>query len=328
MKTKLLFNLLLIINLALVSLLQTTPVKAQAGSAADLIAAVNAYRAENGLAAYQVDSSLMSLAQAHSNYQASIKKCTHTRADGSGAGDHGISAENVACGTNLSVQGAIFRQWTDALHTATMLGPDTGLVGAGVAVADGVVYYTLDVKRLTGGFNRNLPTPPPNQVTSVTGGGIVKGTQPVQTNPLLTATPKADGAITHTIRLGQTLIEIAKVYGMTLDNLYDLNPWLDRQKPKYYEGQELVIRLAFTSTVTATITSTPLPPTRTPLPSRTATRLMSRTPTSTPTPAPLFSPPTPEDMGSMRRTIGLGFILVSLFGLGYVIIKALIKRKE
>ena len=85
---KLTFQLFL--ALVLVSLLfvlaSPKPAQAQAGTAYDLIAAVNAYRSANDLAAYGVDSTLMSLAQAQSNYQASIGTCTHQRADSSGPG--------------------------------------------------------------------------------------------------------------------------------------------------------------------------------------------------------------------------------------------------
>ena len=147
----------ILIALVLVLLIQITPVQAQAGSAADLISQVNAYRAANGLEPYATDGGLMALAQSHSEYQASIRTCTHQRENGSGPDAYGISAENIACGNNLTVQGAIDGQWTDQLHTATMLGPASGLVGAGVAVADGMVYYTLAVKLISGDFNYNPP---------------------------------------------------------------------------------------------------------------------------------------------------------------------------
>ncbi|MDX1437480.1 MAG: CAP domain-containing protein, partial [Anaerolineales bacterium] len=91
------------------------PAKAQGGSAADLIAAVNALRASNGLPPLQADSALMSIAQAHSNYQASIGSVTHTGAGGTRPRDRAAAAgygggatifvsENIAGGTNLSVE--------------------------------------------------------------------------------------------------------------------------------------------------------------------------------------------------------------------------------
>ncbi len=294
-------------------------VSAQAGSPDDLIAAVNADRSASGLAAYSVDSSLMSLAQAQSDYQASIGACTHQRADGSGPEAHGISAENVACGAGLSVEGAINGEWTDALHTATLLGPDTGKVGAGAAVKDGSVYYTLDVVRLTGGFYsreaQQAGTPDPQTGT---------------TGPILTSTPNADGSVAYVIQYGETLIEIANAFGITLADLYDNNPSLDPQNPKYRAGQVLIIRPAFTATPKLSLTPTPRPPTRTVRPSRTATQVPPATATRGLTLTPGILTPTPETKPPALddRTIGYGFILVSAAGLLIVVIKGFIIKTK
>ena len=217
-------------------LFQGSPVHAQAGSAADLIAQVNAYRISNGLEAYAVDGGLMSLAQSHSEYQASIQSCTHTRADGSGPGAYGISAENIACGMDLSVQGAVYTQWSDQLHTATMLGPETGMVGAGVATAGNSVYYTLAVKRLSGDFTYDAPVEQNNASNE---------SQPVANQPLsqveATSTPNADGSIAHVVRYGDTLIDIATTYGISMADLISINK-LDAANPAIFEKQVLLIR--------------------------------------------------------------------------------------
>ena len=295
---------------------------AQAGSASDLIAAVNADRSANGLAAYSVDSSLMSLAQAQSDYQASIGACTHTRADGSGPGDHGISAENVACGAGLSAEGAIDWQWTDSLHTATILGPDTGKVGAGAAVKDGSVYYTLDVLRVTGSFYSRQP-----QQADTAG---TPGAQEATATPILTSTPNKDGSIAYVIQYGETLVEIAQAFGITLNELYSNNPSLDPKNPKYYAGEVLIIRLAFTSTPKITPTLTPRPPTSTVRPSRTPTQVRSATASLRMTQTPVVLTPTPETkpLALDDRTIGYGFILVSAVGLVIVLLKGFIIKSK
>jgi len=295
------------------SLVPPLQVAGQAGSAGDLIAAVNAYRASINLAPYEVDGGLMSLAQDHASYQASIQTCTHTRADGSGPGDHGISAENIACGTDLSVNGAL-RQWSDTLHTATMLGPTTGLVGAGVASAGSGVYYTLTVKRLTGDFNYQPPqndNPPPNQQDP---------TQPPISGSVVVSTPNGDGSIVHIIKYGETLVDIAQAYGISLSDLISINK-LDPKNPLYYENQPLIIRLAFTPTPYITTTFTPRPPTRTPLatrtprPTRTPTPYLSPIPTRTNTSEPLVELPTLEELGPARPIMAYAFIGISAVGL-------------
>jgi uncharacterized protein YkwD len=210
-----------------------TNVAAQAGSASGLIDAVNVYRGQFGLAGYSVDGGLMSLAQAQADYMASIQTCTHTRADGSTAADYGISAENVACGYNLTIDGAIYYQWADDLHNATMVGPDTGLVGAGVATSGDNVYYALAVKRLSGEFVSRAPAQ-----TNQQGTPAATQLQQVVIEPLVTSTMSPDGSITHIVRYGETLIQIADAYGITLTELYAANPDIDPAKPIYLKASD------------------------------------------------------------------------------------------
>ena len=298
---------------------------APATSPADLISGVNAYRASVGLEPYAVDGGLMALAQSHSDYQASIETCTHLRADGSGPGDYGISAENIACGQNLSVEGAIYNQWADQLHLSTMLGPTTGSVGAGMAVANGTVYYTLTVKRGSGEFSY---TPPQNVEGSAqdqtgntagdTSAGSVNAASALQ--QAATNTPNADGSISHIVQYGETLVGIADFYGIPLSELIGINK-LDPNNPAIYERQALLIRLAFTPTPFMTQTFTPRPPTRTPMPSRTprptrtATVYNTPLPTATATSEPLIKIPSLDTLGPMRNVMAYAFIGISAVGL-------------
>ena len=81
------FRLFVTISMVL-SMFMMTPeaVSAQSVDAMGLIAAVNELRATYNLEPYQVDGELMAIAQAHSDYQASINERTHVRADGTGPG--------------------------------------------------------------------------------------------------------------------------------------------------------------------------------------------------------------------------------------------------
>lgn len=303
----------------------------QASSAMDLVNAVNAYRAQFGLQPYSVDGGLMALAQDQSAYQASIGTCTHARADGSGPAAQGISAENIACGQNLSASDAIQWQWTDQVHQATMVGPDSGQVGAGAVEANGMVYYTLDVRRGTGEFIARA------QVNSAPAAQEVTATSapPNVAVPagFATSTPNADGSIAHVLTYGETLVEIANAYGISLADLISINR-LDPQKPVYFAGQVLIIRNAFTPTPFITTTFTPRPPTRTPLPTRTPrpTRTPSSPqtplPTLTATAPPLVRVPTLDDLGPNRNVMAYGFIAVSAIGLVVLVITAFLPGKK
>ncbi len=301
---------------------------APAASPADLISGVNAYRASVGLEPYAVDGGLMALAQSHSDYQASIETCTHLRADGTGPGDYGISAENIACGQNLSVEGAIYYQWADELHLSTMLGPTSGSVGAGMAVANGTVYYTLTVKRGSGEFSY---TPPQNteggaqdQAGSGSGDNSASSSSSVNAGVMLqqavTNTPDADGAITHIVQYGDTLVGIAELYGVPMSELIGMNK-LDPNNPAIWERQVIIVRLAFTATPFVTQTFTPRPPTRTPMPSRTprptrtATVYHTPLPTATATSEPLIKIPSLDTLGPMRNVMAYAFIGISVVGL-------------
>src|SRR3990172_8145913 len=127
-------------------------------SADALIAEVNALRAANGLPSYIVDPILMQIAQAHSDYQASIGTLTHYGVDGSRpyqralaagfplAGDvsrGGFFSENITGGDNTPAQ-AVAEWQRDSVHLNTMLSPNLTHVGAGGSVSGGSPYYTLD----------------------------------------------------------------------------------------------------------------------------------------------------------------------------------------
>lgn len=72
---------------------QALPGQAPANSAAtDVIDEVNALRAEEGLSPYKVNSVLMTIAQAHAEYQARTGVVTHYGADGSRPYQRAIAA--------------------------------------------------------------------------------------------------------------------------------------------------------------------------------------------------------------------------------------------
>ena len=268
--------------LILALLLGSLPGRAQAGDAYSLIAAVNQLRAANGLPALQTNGILMSVVQAHTDYQAAIGEVTHISADGSrprdraaaagyGGGSTFFISENIGGGTNLSVAEVIGWWQGDDLHLTTMLGANYAEIGAGVAVAGDFVYYTIDTASVSGGSYVPLASP---------------GSTAVPIYYVITATPNPDGSVVHTVQSGQTLIGIAQTYGVSVSEIKILN---NLTTDEIYVGDTLLIIPAGTpepsATPTATATATMVAsPTR--QPTRTPTRVVtSAAPVVTPTPA-------------------------------------------
>lgn len=314
-----LFALTLLICAAGVLLFAVRPVRAQSASPYDLINTVNEMRSSYGLSPYQIDGSLMSIAQGHSEYMASIGSFTHTRADGTTPKDLNITAENIGGGLNASPGYIVYTQWSDDLHTNTIIGYTDGLVGAGVATtADGVVYYTLDVKN-TGKVNNYRQTQPAGASSDVS-----TTSQPTQLpiTPMQAVTPAEDGSITHVVQSGQTLWNIAITYDVKILDLVGLNPGLSAEKPVVYPGQKIIIRMPFTPTISPTITETPIPPTRTSQPTYTPRPTRTITATVTVTSPPLL-PKVPSLGSGDAQAIGVVVIIASTLGLLAILISSI-----
>jgi LysM repeat protein len=309
--------LILLLHLLAASSLQT--VSAQAGSASDLINAVNQLRQSLGLAPYSVDSYLMGFAQSHSDYMAALGGWTHTRADGTTSFDYGIK-ENVAMGNNMSIQQCVHTIWSDWVHWQTMTAYATGRVGAGVAVADGVVYYTLNVLPEDSAVSQ--PAPASNTTGSTSQTTL---NQPITIAQVIISTPGADGSIIHTVSYGDTLWTISEAYDVPIDQILT-NSGLSQGTTTVYEGQDLIIQAAADPTNTPTITNTPTPVTPTPTqPRPTMTPFPTRTPLPSPTPT---SPPTVlQQAFADGRNIGLALILASGLGLILVLYLGFFKKK-
>lgn len=293
--------------LLLALLLGSLPARAQAGDAYSLIAAVNQLRAANGLPALQVNSILMSVVQAHTDYQAAIGEVTHISADGSRPRDRAAAAgygggatffisENIGGGTNLSVAEVIVWWQGDDLHLNTMLGASYAEIGAGVAVVGDFVYYTIDTAYVAGGSYVPLAT---------------SGATAVPIYYVTTATPNADGAVWHTVRSGQTLIGIAQAYGVSVSEIKTLN---NLTTDAIYVGDTLLIVPA------GAPAGTPAP-SATPTPSSTATAVASptsrptRTATAIPPTVALTATPAPVQQESAADVIG-NILVVSILVLG------------
>lgn len=325
MKIRFRVTVLLLSLLLGLALVQSAPASAAPApvTASDLMAAVQALRAAQGLPPLIVDPALMYAAQRHSEYQASIGTYSHLGEGGTYARDRAYAAgfgggaviytsENVAMAnvrTGLDV--VLYTYWGDPDHWNTMTNPRYIYGGAGAAEKDGVVYYTLDTAYIAGGTytSQTYSTPWP--------------TAPL-VMPVITSTTMPDGGVIHVVQDGQTLIGIAAGYKIPLADLKKANNLVS---DIIYTGQKLVIAPSLTPTLSPTVTLTPRPSatiTRTPQPSRTPTITATATLSPTPTRAPLLPP-----LGSVdRHTLGLAIVALCAVGLVLVLIGQVVKKKS
>jgi uncharacterized protein YkwD len=293
----------------------------------ELIDEVNRLRIDNGLPPYQVNDTLMGVAQGHSDYQASIGDVTHEGPGGSSPGDRAKAAgygggarifisENIAGGTSLSPQRAVELWQGDAPHLNTILSPNNQDAGAGVAVSGSFVYYTLNTAHIS-----DDPGVPP--ATAGTPGPAV-----TIVAPGVTSTPNPDGSIIHVVQYGQTLIWIANVYGVTVAYLKGINGLTGDE---IFVGDRLIIQVAHTATPTGQQTATV---TRTPQPTKTASRtptLVRASPTSTHL-APTNTPTPTSITGSLARVTRDPFLLIivvlTVTGGALMAVGAVLRRRK
>ncbi|HEX9858819.1 MAG TPA: CAP domain-containing protein, partial [Paracoccaceae bacterium] len=272
-----------------------------------LIAEVNALRAQYGLAPYNSDPILMSVAQAQNDWRLSAGVTTHDGPDGSRPRDRAIAAgygggrtvfisENIVDGSGLSPAEAV-EWWTgDDPHLNTMIGENYRDVGAGVGTAGGVTRYTLMVGYVAGAQSAGSAATP----------GAGEAAAPPAGLGFVLSTPNPDGSIIHIVEEGETLWTIAALYEVDLETLRELNNL--PQNPLLSVGDQVVVQPAFTPTPTVSPTGTPAP-TATSTPSPTASpRPPTATITLTPTPLPLI---TYEGPGLSRALIGFGLVLMA-----------------
>ncbi len=296
---------------------ETAHVSQTASSAYDLINAVNALRASNGLSPYNINSILMYTAQNQADFMAANGIVTHSRPGGINVTDRllaagyplagdlslgGFRSENIISGSeDMPAEDAV-SQWTgDAPHLTTMLSPNLSEIGAGVAIAGGRVYYVIDAAH-------PIASGAPLALTPVVEGGSAVPVNEAS-SAVTISTPNVDGDIIHEVLFGQTLWQIAVSYDVKIDDIKRLNNLFDNN---IYPGEKLLIRKMM------------ITPTETPtgVPTLTATHLPSATASSVPpaTKSATTSVPTvvPEKMAANEMIMGvvIGIIALALLSGG------------
>jgi LysM repeat protein len=326
------FLMMIVLSLLLSGFVSGKTVRLNAPGATDVIAAVNALRASQGLAALEIDGSLMAAAQVQAEYLASIGGSNitdgHKGAGGTYAYERAAAAgyplpqgvEVKECwayaDTSNSIDQIINGLWNNAIDMEVMLHKYGKNVGAGVFEKDGIIYYILDVS-VTWGVSSSTNSSTPSATNSTPGAKTSTRSTTPQVVPVIVSTPKPDGSLSHVVQPNQAIWSIARAYGVSEAQIRLLNNFATDAN-NIYVGETLVIRLAFTPTPSPTATITPRPPTRTPVPPQVVGTLQTVQPVSTAAPV----------LGGIDRTT-IGLLLVLLCGIGLVlIIMGTLRRKK
>lgn len=283
--------------IALALMLGGSPVSAQ-DSAGDLLGRINALRASLGRGGYSVHPALAAAAQSQAQWIVETGSVSHTRPDGSGARTRAANAgypsqqvtENIYGGSNASVNDAWTFWVNSGVHYNSLVSPNYNEIGIGIARGSwGAAYVLVFGSQGGGGWTA------PQAAAAPSGGGGSSGRGAPANNapPSFVLGLDARGNIRHSVQQGDTLGDIALIYGygwsdipalMTLNNMTDVRDLV--------VGSEFLVppkNGTFTPTVdpntpTPSHTPSPIPPTITPF-------VALREPTSAiPTPVPTLDP--------------------------------------
>ena len=284
----------------------------------DLVSAVNALRASNGLAAYNVNSILMTIAQNQADYLASTGGASgHVGPGGTlpyqralnagyavaGALPPGLFSENWDEAS--SVQSAIKTWEGDSAHRIALYSTNLVDIGGGVASGGGMTFYVIDTGDSTGSKAPSSSTGSSATMVVINGTPALQG----QMIPMaIVSTPNQAGEVYHIVQEGQALWQIAIAYKVKINDIKTLNKL---SSDVIYPGQKLLIMHA--------ATLTPVPPTSvptldlstfTPLATlEVATETVTSTSTATPTP--------PAQSRSGAAVVG-GIIFIALIAAGLI----------
>jgi hypothetical protein len=231
-----------------------------------MLGRVNALRASVGRAPYSLNSALSAAAQDQAQWMASTGSVSHTRPDGSGprsrAAAYGYPSaqvsENIYGGTNANADTA-WNFWINSgIHYAGLVNPNYNEIGIGVASSGWGTAYVL-VFGNSGG--------PSFAAVSASSSGNGGASGP----PSYVVGTDEFGNIMHEVQPGDTLGDIALIYGYTWDDLPAMMALNEITNVRDLEVGSvfLVPSKAGTytptpSTPTATFTPSPVPPTITP----------------------------------------------------------------
>ncbi len=189
---------------------------AQAQEASDLLGRINNLRAQHGLPGYTLNGALNVAAQQQAQWIVDTGTIAHTHPDGSGPRTRALAAgypsmqvgENIYGGTNATVNDAWTFWLNSPIHFQGMVSPHYQDIGIGVAHGSWGSSFVL----VFGGNG----APPPASGSSNSGSS--PGSAPAGPPPYVGGVD-ANGNIKHIVQPGDTLGDIALIYGYTWSDL-------------------------------------------------------------------------------------------------------------
>lgn len=280
-------NLLLWFGIALL-LLQSGAAHAQDGS--DLLGRINALRASLGLPAYAWNGALAAAAQSQAQWMVDTGTIAHARPDGSTPRTRALAAgysttevsENIYGGTNATSNDA-WNFWINSrIHYAGLTNARYKEVGVGIASGGWGSAFVL----VFGNPGGPAYVPPAAAAGSGSGAGAASGP------PSYVVGLDSHGNIMHEIQPGDTLGDIALIYGYTWGDIPTMVALNGLNQDDYRDLEVGSIFLVPPQAGTYTPTPGGPEPTATPPPAvstetPTAEIVASPTPAVTDTPAPM-----------------------------------------
>ncbi|MEP7291259.1 MAG: CAP domain-containing protein [Chloroflexota bacterium] len=190
----------------------------------DLLGQINGLRAQRGLPGYSINGALTAAAQQQAQWIVDNQNVSHTHPDGSGPRTRALAAgypsiqisENIYGGTNASA-GDAWTFWINSgIHYASLISPNYQEIGIGIARGSQFSAYVL----VFGGAG----APPPPAGSSSGTGGVQQAA--AAGPPAYIGGADEFGNIKHIVQPGDTLGDIALIYGYTwsdLQNMMQLN---------------------------------------------------------------------------------------------------------
>lgn len=254
--------------------LLTTLSNAQGG---DLLGRINSLRSSLGLAPYTSNGALAAAAQDQAVWMATTGNVSHVRPDGSSPRGRAAAAgypsqwvsENIYMGSIATADDAWNFWINSAIHYAGLTSPNYSEVGVGIASGEAGNAFVLVFGSPTGP-SVQISTSQGTSSSGSSGGESAAAAEPVQ--PSYVVGLDAVGNIMHEVQPGDTLGQIALIYGYSWDDIpmmLTLNGLSEADQTTLEIGSVILVPpLAGTYTPTPAPTE---PPTETPEPTATFT---------------------------------------------------------